>query len=119
MSDFDNIDPENIDLLNLHPQLQAVVATLLAIQHCGNRPASVGHLMDGIYGESRNMTPEQAIVTCKEYARILARMYGLGWITRVDANGCIFLTDIGDEKATVLKRFYEAAGRINFSAIPS
>ena len=119
MSDFDNLDPDNIDLLNLHPQLQAMVCTLLTIQHCGNRPASVGHLMDGIYGDCRDMTAQRAIVVCEEYARILSRMYTLGWITRVDANGCIILTDIGDEKASVLKRFYQATGRIDFDSIPS
>ena len=118
MSDFDNLDSDNIDLLNLHPQLQAMVCTLLTIQHCGNRPASVGRMMDGIYGDCRDMTTDQRIAVCKEYARILARMYGLGWITRVDADGCIFLTDLGDEKASVLKRFYEATGRIDFSTIP-
>ena len=118
MSDFDNIDSDNIDLLNLHPQLQAVVVTLLTVQHCGNRPASIGQIMEGIYGDCRDMTTDQRIVACKEFARILARMHGLGWITRVDANGCIILTDIGDEKATVLKRFYEATGRINFSTLP-
>jgi hypothetical protein len=48
---------------------------------------------------------------------VVNRLYTLGWITRPDAEGRIMLTDTGDENATILRQYYEAAGVIDFSRI--
>ena len=117
MSDyFDNIDPATVDLDNLPPQLQAMVAIMLTVQYCGNRPADLGDLMHGLYGRMSDHTEESAIACCNEFARILTRLHSLGWISQ-PMNGTIILTDIGDERATTLRQYYEGTGRIDFSRL--
>ena len=93
-----------------------MIALLLTIQHCGNRPACLGDLMAGLYGEADEYTPESQEECVDELATVLDRLYRMGWISR-PVNGKIILTDIGDEKATVLRNYFEAAGVIDFSRI--
>ena len=118
MSGFNHIDPNNIDLNNLPRELEIMVAVMLTVQHCGNRPADLGDLMNGLYGRVSDHTEESQMDCTNEFARILARLFTLGWITR-PMNGTIILTDIGDEKATVLRKYYQATGQIDFSTLPT
>jgi Cdc6-like AAA superfamily ATPase len=109
---MNDINPDN-----LTPELRIVVCTLLAIQHCGNRPAHVVALMEGLY-DPCDLDYENICDTSREFASILSRMHSLGWITKIDGNGCVILTDTGDEAATDLKNYYEAAGILDFSLLP-
>lgn len=113
------MNADKIDLNNLSPELQTMVCTLLAIHHCGNRPADVGNLMYGLYGPTASLTRAEQDSCAQEFAVVLSRLVHLGWITNMDANGCVILTDLGEEKATVLREYYAAAGIIDFSTIPS
>ena len=110
------MDSDEIDLLNLPRELQIMVGILLTVQHCGNRPADLGDLACGLYGEMSDHTPEGQEECVQELAAVLDRLYRMGWISR-PLNGHIILTDIGDEKATVLRQYYEAMGVIDFSRI--
>lgn len=105
-----------IDPNNLTPELRTVVCTLLAMQHCGNKPAHVVSLMDGLY-DTRDPDHDFADTT-REFSRILSRMHACGWITKMDSKGFILLTDTGDEAATDLRNYYEAAGILDFSLLP-
>ena len=112
-----NDDIDNIDPLNLTPELRIVVCTLLAIQHCGNRPAHVYSLMEGLY-DPCDLNYDNICDTTREFSRILARMHACGWITAVDSKGFILLTDVGDEAATDLKNYYSSMGVIDFATLP-
>lgn len=108
---------DNIDPLNLTPELRIVVCTLLAIQHCGNKPANVASLMDGLY-DPCDLSYDTICDTTREFASILYRMHELGWITKIDGHGCVILTDTGDEAATDLRNYYEMMGVIDFATLP-
>jgi len=99
-----------------YSEVRTMIALLLTIQHCGNRPACLGDLMRGLYGEADEHTPESQEECVDELATVLDRLYRMGWISR-PVNGKIILTDIGDEKATVLRNYFQAAGVIDFSRI--
>jgi len=102
---------------NLTPELRTVVCTLLAMQHCGNKPAHVYSLMQGLY-DPRDLNHDNICDTTHKFSRILSRMHACGWITKVDSKGFILLTDTGDEAATDLRNYYEAAGILDFSLLP-
>ena len=77
----------------------------------------VGDLMVGLYGKKSDLTPDQQDECCQEFAAVMLRLFSLGWISD-PTRGDVILTDIGDERATCLRQYYEAVGTIDFSRLP-
>lgn len=93
---------------------------LIGLQANSNRPTSLRQIMDGLYGSPDNYNEADRQGVCDEIAQILTTCHTCGWITNPyrgmrepDAHpdgGTIMLTDIGDEKATILRGAIEALG---------
>ena len=98
-------DAATIDLHNLPPELDRMVQTLLIVSFEGS--TDVGELMRRLYGNVSDYTYDQQGECCREYARILLKMYGCRWITAPDAD-FVALTAAGLEAADTMRQYYRA-----------